>query len=802
MIRGHWARSRRMIQLLGAGTAATAALTLLGATGSAGFDPAVPLGANPVRSVEPVVLTGSQLPTWSAGPEFTFHEPMSPANSITVGKQDMEPKQLQSDCYDPGANYGGGGTDPANGDHNCYQSSRLPLRTAPITKGVDPRRILGFRWDGRRFVQIPFQVDQVFTRYLTNNASGFAVYSGTDQHTDFAYDREGFRFLANRPAADPNHPTADVCKAIPYKAPGGGFYDGQATTPSPNGFHLVDKDELVFMAKDAGTAAPVAAALPGGILDSYAITITDPGTQRQGVVYVALSGERGPRAKYTAQNSPYVHYTPDADAGIFQYSQSSYGDYGAAPKGWYCTPDGKLAVDPKTGKALVGQRRPKDTAWVTTPRYAFRYDGRWLMTELHVSTGSNGYMDKSGQLHNYGPNIVDRWKARAFQQSPGGKTPCCGYEEESTNWGGSSQLFGEKAGPVRAIRATWGADSSTNNVRREIFYADQVRYQDALRVHVIPPLDGIYVQRDMAAGLIDTYYNPYQTKGVPVLGINEEVFGNIHGGVGQQGVCYSSQDVFGAAVRQATGTPSIIAGPPGSDPCENNDVHGDFDVFDPTFSGPPGQLSWEQMSGRYGSLVERWTGSLSSPGGVAVGAATAYPYYRDDSCFDDGTGNDPGPKINLRSKDEPRFWWVDPTTHAPTSSLNPPAGIQLFPRRCWNHHVDGTPYNIPGTQSFNPAKKAEKSDPVPNPHFSPIGDVRYFQGDIGTHGQHIMFIVDSDNAQQAMPLNEIDSEQIQVILPGRQPNVGESYGRAIEKPLVTTAAPAQGLQVENLTTAR
>ncbi|HEY8738981.1 MAG TPA: hypothetical protein VIN56_00120 [Candidatus Dormibacteraeota bacterium] len=413
-------------------------------------------------------------------------------------------------------------------------------------------------------------------------------------------------------------------------------------------------------------------------------------------------------------------------------------------------------------------------------------------------------MDKKGVLHNYGPNVVDRWKARAFQQSPGGKTPCCGYEEEATNWGGSSQLLGEKAGPVRVIRATWGADSSTNNVRREVFYADQVRYQDALRVHVIPPLDGIYVQRDMAAGIMDTYYNPYQKAGVPVLGINEEVFGNTHMGLGTQGFCYSSDDQLGSMLKKLTGRP-VITTPPGPYPCGDqppntpeNDVHGDFDFFDPTFSGPPGELGWEQMTGKAGTLVERWTGQTYSPGGVLIGAATSFPYYRDDSCFDDGTGTDPGPKINLRSKDEPQSWWIDPVTKVPVSNFNPPAGVKLNPRRCWNHHVDGTPYNIPGTQSFDPTKPTEKSDPVPNPKFSPQGDIHYFQGDIGTHGLHVMLIADSDNAQQTVPIDELDSEQIQVILPGRQANVGEAYGRAFEKPLATTAAPADGLQVENV----
>ena len=790
---------RRAYALLTVGFALVASLGLMASSGSA-FDPGVPLTANPVRSVEPVVLTGSQFPTWSAGPEFTFHEPMSPLNSSTVGQQASEPSQLQSACYDPNANYGTPASpDPAAGDHNCYQPSRLPLRTLPVTKGVDPRHLLGYRWDGKRFTQIPFQVDQVFTRYLSNNASGFAFYSGVDRQTDYAYDREGFRFLANPPAADPAHPTSAVCAAIPYKGAAGSFYDGQPTTPSPNGFHLVDKDELAFMARDAGNQAPSGAAMPAGIMDSYAVTVVDPDTGGRGYVYVALTGAKGPAPKFTAANSPYVHYQRDADAGMFVYSQSSYGNYGAAPQGWYCNPDGTLAVDAKTGKALVGQRRPKDTAWVTTPRYAFRYDGRWLMTEIHISAHDNGFIDRQGVLHNYGPNVVDRWKARAFQQSPGGKTPCCGYEEEATNWGGSSQLLGEKVGPVRVVRATWGADSSTNNIRREVFYANQVRYQDALRVHVIPPLDGIYVQRDMAAGIMDTYYNPYQKGGVPVLGINEEVFGNVHAGFGQGGLCYSSQDQLGSTLQSLTGKPSIQVPAPGnSDPCNNNDVHGDFDFFDPTFSGPPGELSWEQLTGSYGTLVERWTGQVSSPGGVVIGAATSFPYYRDDSCFDDGTGTDPGPKLALRSKNEPKYWWVDPTTGIKVSNFNPPPGVQLNLRRCWNHHADGTPYNIKGTQSYDATKPAESPEPPPNPTFSPQGDIRYYQGDIGTHGLHVMLIADSDNAQMTVPVDEIDSEQVQVMLPGRQANVGEAYGRSFEKPLVATAAPAQGLMVENV----
>jgi hypothetical protein len=166
-----------------------------------------------------------------------------------------------------------------------------------------------------------------------------------------------------------------------------------------------------------------------------------------------------------------------------------------------------------------------------------------------------------------------------------------------------------------------------------------------------------------------------------------------------------------------------------------------------------------------------------------------FPYYRDDACFDDGTGNDPGPKLHLRSKDEPTTWGYDPVTHVAVSPA--PAGANpVYQRRCWNHHPDGTPYNITGTAGFDSTKPVEKSDPPPNPAFSPQGDIRYYQGDIGTHGLHVMFITDSDNAQLTVPVDEIDTEQRQVVLHGHAGNVGEKYGHSFDKPLLTLATPA------------
>src|SRR5207249_1795436 len=181
-------------------------------------------------------------------------------------------------------------------------------------------------------------------------------------------------------------------------------------------------------------------------------------------------------------------------------------------------------------------------------------------------------------------------------------------------------------------------------------YSAEVRYQVHLRVHVIPPLDGIYVQRDMAAGRITTYRNNYTPDGVQVDGLNDEAFGNLRAHVGPDGA-YVTDSPGSVIYNDANGNPIVVGSP--------NDQH----------------------------------------------------------C--------PSPCI--------------PVSPAPAGAT------QVFQRRCWNHYPDGTPYNIPGATFFDPTNAAELPDPIPDPGFSPQGDIRYYQGDIGTHGLHILFITDSDN---------------------------------------------------------
>ena len=630
------------------------------------------------RSVDSVVLTGAHFGSWAVPENVTAKAPMTDL---------LDCQSFDEEC-----------------EHNHYDAPEVDSSSAVAPQGTDVGTLSGWRWDAEQgtFVEVPFQVDEVFVRYLSNMASGFSVYSGEDQHTTYAFDREGFRYTASDPQ--------DPCLAVA---------DSPVATDPIVG--LDTNDEVVFMARDAGPQAPADALRPHGTTGVKAVTVVDPQTQQASYLYVM----QGRTPTFTADNG-YVRYTRDANADTFEFSESSYDNYGNAAKGVHCDDEGNV-VTGTNGEPAVERRRPRDTATIETDRYRYRYDGRWLMTDVRV---------KEDGAADYGPDLVDRWKARAFQQDPESETPCCGYEEEDTNWGGSSTLLGELSGPVRTVRETWGADSGTNVIRRETFYRDDMVMKTWLRVHVIPPLDGIYAQWDYNAGVMTDYYNPNVPSGVAVDGSNDEVLGNFDDPCNAK---YEDNDT--GEVTQAYRDVYEQAGL-----CESVEYHQSFDVSDPTMSKPGVMLDWSLTSGPQGSIVDRYyiepTGN--TVGGLAQGAV-AVPYYRDDSCFDDGTGTNPGPRLKLRSAGEPT---VVPGTDTP--------------RQCWN-----------------PEHGIVDDDPA------------FFQGDIGAHGVHILFLVDSDNARQTVPVNEIVSSHRQVFLPGqRDASDGERYGRGFEKPLLATASDA------------
>jgi hypothetical protein len=664
------------------------------------------------RETDPVILTGKDLGSWATPANQTARLPLQDLLCFGVEPQGGDPTSGGADAVTDSFN-------AENCPHNDYVKPEVDTADVAAPAGTDVDKLYGFKWDprARRFAQIPFQVDEVFTRYLNNGASGFSPYSGEDQHTTYAYDREGFRWY-DQDAKNP-------CLARPASA--------VATDPVKG---LDHNDELAFMMRDTSVQAPSGSPRPAGIEAMQEIRVADPANPTAPVrfVYVGRAGSSAPTRQFTAANG-YVKYQRDANADTFAFSQSSYDGYGNAREGTYCDANGNIVM--KDGKPAIGRRRPRDTATITTARYRYRYDGRWLMTKVEISPDEG---------RTYGPDLVDRWKARAFAQDPGSETPCCGYEEEDTNWGGSSTLLGERVGPVRAIRETWGADSGTNVIRRETFYRDTMRQKTWLRVHVIPPLDGIYAQWDFNAGAVDTFFNSKNPSGVAVDGKNDEkVFGGNF-----DDPCNGRYD-NGDDTQVETAYRNVyqsLAFDEDNSLCGRFPYHQSIDPSDPTFSDANASLGWAMVTGDRGTIVDRVQTTLdNSAGGTAQGVA-AVPYYRDDSCFDDGTGTNPGPKVKLRSGDEPS---VSKTTGGP--------------RKCW---APGDPASLLETDA-------------------------YYQGSIATHGLHLLFLADSDNARQTVPVTEIVSDWSMVMLPGRRnASAGEQYGRGFEKPLVATVTPVVG----------
>jgi hypothetical protein len=458
------------------------------------------------------------------------------------------------------------------------------------------------------------------------------------------------------------------------------------TDPVPT---LDDDDEIAFMASDAGPQAPADAKTPGHIgPDRQEIALTDP-TDPAHPHYVYLFLKPG-GPSFTAANG-YVHYhrDPNADQWIDKDSFPtgstealglSNGSYGPNLTGTVCDPDGTVRTST--------DRFPRDGVRVTTAAYDWYASGRWMVREMHVA--------KPAQPAVYGADLIDRWKGRAFQSSPDSSISVVGFEDEQVNWEANSALLGERSGPVRAIREVWGADSGTNVTKTETFYRDAVAYRYHLRVHPIPP-DGLYTSWDYNAGVATRYYNALHPEGVAIDGVNDDV--------GQVDQLPTGQGAF-------------------------------FDAPDPGFDLPIAPLRWEQVSGHddLGSLVY----VLEIKSATSAVNPLVVPFYRDDKCYDDGTGDNP----------VPRPW--------------------------------------PG--------EAQSSDKFTNPADPAFGypsrPCDQKQGAWGSNGVHFFATGDTDNAWTGMPVDEVDAQQWQFAVPTSTPHaVGDSYVNDVRAPVTAVATP-------------
>jgi hypothetical protein len=716
------------IATAGAGLPAAADLGPLGT--SSGTDVAATAGGllAVARNAAPVVLTGSQIADWAA-----------PA---AEGLAKPQPSGANSD-------------NPIGDEVRTAHNGTLVVPpTPPGVTEVKPVQVAAFAWNGQWWRPIRVQVDQRFPYFLANGRSDFGFYSGTDEELtyEWAPDRhsigeESWKAMFGECESRFASGVDEVKKAIDEGwlslGPQESAADYLTSMRDPQPLFDTD-DELSFLAGDAGLKAPSGAPPPTGSIDGQTIRIVDPlrpTVDRYVYLFTKPGGEKFGAADGYAQ----LTRDPMSRRWVDKYSfddadptkiGTSNGGYGPNLPGTVCdtSPENLQRfglTDPAAPRPST-DRAPHDSFTVTTPTYRLHATGRWLIQDLRVRRP--GVAPSADPETRFGPNVIARWKGRAFQQNPDSDVSLVGFEDEQVNWELNSALLGWRQGPVRAIREIWGADSGTNVTKTEFYYRDADAYAYHVRVHPIPP-DGLYTDWSYRPGVATTYYNLVQQDGVPVDGV---------------------PDTSGNEIDQTPGvegTPQDALGP----------RNAYINSCDPKFTICSAIDNPEEIAGDGFGLVYEF--ELTGPTGAA-GNAAVVPYYRDDACFDDGTGDAPVQRPwpgESSTDDRVRQGYVD----------------------YWAARGMPVTGNLDADYAQLECHPEKAGDPS-----QPPWKVMPFSGAIGQHGVHFFATQDSDNAFGPKNVDEIDGQQWRFSVPMDAPtNVLSAYGANVSSKLVAVVTP-------------
>ena len=679
-------------------------LAVLGSTCATAAAVSLPAetGLEVARDASPIVLTGAQLPGWSRLPATGVAEP-----------------------YPSGVQQVDGRRTAHNGTLTVPPDAR---------EGVPVDEVAAYSWTGSEWREVPVQVDERFPYFLANGRSDFSTYSGTDQELTYAWAPDGHATgeeswkkvfgTCEARYADPATLAADIADAQAR----GVFTPGPQETPEdytramadPAG-GLDDDDEIALQARDAGAQAPAGTAPPAGATDGQTVAVADP-LDPTATRYVYLFRKPGGSSFTWEQSEVQMQRDADADRWLDRgnWAPEDPEKLGTSNTGYGANIPGPVCDAAGTVVRQSGDRFPSDAMTVTTPTYRLRATGRWMVRELNVAQpaaapvqapvtdGTKTKKPKKGAVVEppaeepgvtYGPDLIDRWKGRAFQQSPDSSVSLVGFEDEQVNWEANASLLGWRVGPVRAIREVWGADSGTNVTKTETYYRDADVYRYRVRVHPIPS-DGLYTSWDYNKDTADRYYNALHPEGVAVDGMNDD-------------------------------TGSIDEVPVAGMPAY-------FDAPDPTFDLVSAVDRPEQVAGKGSAGSAVYVFEFTGP--TSLANPTAVPYYRDDACLDDGTGDDP----------VARPWPGESSTDQRVK--------------------DG--YAALAGKPYEQLACTEK------------------QGAFASHGIHFFATHDSDNAAVGAPLTEIDGQQWRYSVPMDAPrNVLTEYAPNVVAPLKPVATP-------------
>lgn len=301
----------------------------------------------------------------------------------------------------------------------------------PTLAGAAPGDVVAFRWAGG-WTQIPVQVDERKTLNYTTVYNGLSGFGG-------GFTTVGYADAGTFAGADPD-PTLDA------------------------------NDEVVFMARDAGGRAPLAAGGPAGTVPASGVelTVTDPVDGSTGWAYLfRRSGALPPGA-----GQQYVSYT-------FALASGPY----------------------LTTYAIADGPNP-ETSTIVTPRYQRAFSDRWKQTELRITAGSATGVD-----------ILDRNKPMF---GPG----VCGRSEDTFS-DAEGAFIVNKSGPVRALRSYVGANSGPLTQREHVYYDGREDDRTFLRVHAIPGIMDLFDYAPAASGM--TYRSSSEPAGVTIDGNPETI---------------------------------------------------------------------------------------------------------------------------------------------------------------------------------------------------------------------------------------------------------------------------------------